>query len=504
MPISRALLSVSDKSGIVPFAKFLHQKGIEIISTGGTAKVLSDHDIPVTEISDYTGFPEMLSGRVKTLHPSIHGGLLFRRGDEQHEREVADAEIGAIDLVVVNLYPFEETVASGAEEEDCIEKIDIGGPSMLRSAAKNFAAVTVVTEPEDLKIVQEQIEKDGNTTPELRKKLAGKVFEKTSLYDAAIADFFGAELSESFELGEKVTDLRYGENPHQSAAFFMALPPVTPSIGTATVYGEKQLGYCNILDADAALRLILEFNNPAAAIIKHATPCGVSVAEDVFLAYTNALEADPVSAFGGIVAVNRGVDKALAQKMSEHFLEVIIAPEFSVDAREVLLQKKNLRLLETGTMQKPHGQHELRSVLGGVLRQQRDDSLIGRGDLTSSDDLTDDEVDDLLFAWRVVKHVKSNAIVLVKDGVTIGIGGGQTSRVASSEIAVDIASENAKGAVAASDGFFPFPDGVETLAQAGVTAIIQPGGSKKDDEVVETAKKLGVKMVFTGMRVFRH
>ncbi len=503
MKITRALLSVSDKTGIVDFAEFLHTKGIEMISTGGTAKAIREKNIPVRDISEITNFPEMLDGRVKTLHPKIHGGLLFVRGNDAHEKIIAEHEIGAIDLVVVNLYPFEKTVAGGAGEEECIENIDIGGPSMLRSAAKNFAAVTVVIDPTDLESVKNEMTEIGGTKFETRKKLAGKVFAATAKYDAAIARFFDADFSAFFP--QKKAELRYGENPHQKAILFENEKTKGASIATAHQIQGKELGYCNILDADAALKLALEFGEPVAVIVKHATPCGVALAENAFDAYTKALSADPVSAFGGIVAVNREIDETLAKKMSEHFLEVIIAPKFSEAAKKVFSEKENLRVLEIADWSMPKGEMEIRSVLGGLLQQNQDDKILEKSDLEYAvGSFDENQLSDALFAGKVVKHVKSNAIVIVKNGVTIGIGGGQTSRVRSSEIAVKSAGESAKGAIAASDAFFPFPDGVEFLANAGVMGIVQPGGSKKDMDIFATAKKLGITMALTGTRAFRH
>jgi phosphoribosylaminoimidazolecarboxamide formyltransferase/IMP cyclohydrolase len=511
MKISRALLSVSDKTGIVEFAQFLHAKNIEIISTGGTAAAIRKKDIPVKDISEITNFPEMLDGRVKTLHPAIHGGLLYVRGNDDHEKTVTEHEIGAIDLVVVNLYPFEETVAKGAADEVVIENIDIGGPSMLRSAAKNFAAVTVVSDPADLEIVREQIEKNGGTDLETRRRLSGKVYERTAKYDAAIAKYFNPDITPSnppqspLVMGEAMMDLKYGENPHQTATLYRGSKTVTPSVVEAEVLQGKQMGYCNILDADAALNCVLEFTDPAAVIIKHATPCGVAVAKNIKEAFTKAFQADSTSAFGGIVAFNREVTGEVAEEMSKIFFEVIIAPKFSEEAKKIFAKKPNLRLLATEKMNGLAPQTEIKSVSGGFLKQDKDVSVISSSDLKHAvGEPTNQEISDMLFAWKVVKHVKSNAIVLVKNGVTVGIGGGQTSRVGSSAIAVHQAGEKAKGAVAASDAFFPFSDGVEQLAEAGISAIIQPGGSKGDEAVFAAAKEAGVKMSLTGMRVFKH
>lgn len=503
LKISRALLSVSDKTGIVEFAQFLHSKNIELVSTGGTARVIRNADIPVKDISEITNFPEMLDGRVKTLHPAIHGGLLYVRGNDDHEKTVTEHEIGAIDLVVVNLYPFEQTVARGAADAEVIENIDIGGPSMLRSAAKNFAAVTVVSDPADLEIVKEQIEKNGGTDLETRRKLSGKVYARTAQYDAAIAAYFNPDLAPSFKT--KMMDLKYGENPHQKASLYRGAKTVSPSVVEAEILQGKQMGYCNILDADAALNCVLEFTDPAAVIIKHATPCGVAVAENVEDAFTKAFAADSTSAFGGIVAFNREVSGAVAEEMSKIFFEVIIAPKFSDEAKDIFAKKPNLRLLETGEMNGVPAQVEIKSVSGGFLKQDKDNSVIAAEDLKHVvGEPTEQEMADMIFAWKVVKHVKSNAIVLVKDGVTLGIGGGQTSRVGSSAIAVKQAGEKTKGAVAASDAFFPFADGVEQLAEAGISAIIQPGGSKGDETVFAAAKEANVKMSLTGMRVFKH
>jgi phosphoribosylaminoimidazolecarboxamide formyltransferase/IMP cyclohydrolase len=503
MKITRALISVSDKTGIVEFGTFLHEKGIELVSTGGTAKALRESGLPVKDVSEITNFPEMLDGRVKTLHPMVHGGLLYVRGNDEHERTITEHKIGSIDLVVVNLYPFENTLAKGAPDDVVIENIDIGGPSMLRSAAKNFNAVTVITDPNDIDTVKQQIEQSGETTLELRQQLAGKVFATTAQYDAAIAKFFNTDFTSQFAI--KRSELKYGENPHQKAAFYKDVKTVSPSVATAEQLQGKQMGYCNILDADAALNLALDFNNPAAVIIKHATPCGVAVADSVEEAYKKALASDPVSAFGGIVAINCEVSGELAKTLSEIFLEIVIAPTFSAEAKEVFKAKPNLRILETGNWQPLENINEWRSITGGFLQQEKDVSRLTAKDIEMAcGEATEAEIKDFQFAWKVCKHVKSNAIVLVKDMQTVGIGGGQTSRVGAAEIAVRQAGNKAKGATAASDAFFPFPDGVEMLANAGVTNIIQPGGSRNDETVIETAKSLNLKMAFTGTRVFKH
>ncbi len=503
MKITRALFSVSDKTGIVEFAKFLDEHDIEIISTGGTAKGIREAGIDVKDISEITNFPEMLDGRVKTLHPAIHGGLLFVRGNDEHEKTVEEHKIGAIDLVVVNLYPFEATVARGASDEETIENIDIGGPSMLRSAAKNFAAVTVVSDPSDLEQVKAEIVNAGGTTLETRKYLSGKVFQTTARYDAAIANFFNSDFIGNF-YADPVA-LKYGENPHQNAKFYPSEPAVIPSVGGAKILQGKQMGYCNYLDTDGAYNLILEFDSPAAAIIKHATPCGVALGQDVKEAFDKALACDPISAFGGIIAVNRKVEKALAEEIVKTFFEVVIAPAFDAAALKVFTAKPNLRLLETGEMRRIANEQDVRAISGGVLFQDRDAASIAKETLQEAvGTLETSEIEDVLFAWKVVKHVKSNAIAIVKDGQTLGLGGGQTSRVDASRIAMEQAGKKTKGAVAASDAFFPFPDGVELLAQAGISTIVQPGGSMKDEDVFATAKKLGIKMALTGMRAFRH
>lgn len=490
--IRRALLSVSDKTGIVPFAKFLSEHNVEILSTGGTAKLLKEEGIPVKDVSEVTQFPEMLDGRVKTLHPAIHGGILFVRGNGEHERTIAEHEIGPIDLVVVNLYPFEETIARGAEEAETIENIDIGGPSMVRSAAKNFEAVTVICDNKDFALVQKEIEENGGTTTrETRRMLSGKVFARTAAYDAAIAGYFNPLVFGKVETSP--TELRYGENPHQKGFFY------GPKL---EVLQGKQMGYCNILDTDAAWNLVLDLPSPAVAIIKHATPCGVALGTHAKEAFEKAFAADSISAFGGIVACNDTVDEAAAEAMSQYFLEVIIAPEFSKEARAVFAKKTNLRLI---VGKKTKAKEQFRPALGGILWQDANNALPDPNALQVLGKEVDPKtMQDLLFAWMVVKHAKSNAIVLVKDGITVGIGSGQTSRVLSSEIAVRHAEERAQGAVVASDAFFPFADSIEVFAAAGVQAIIQPGGSKRDEEVFAAAKKADITMVLTGTRCFTH
>ena len=531
--IQRALISVSDKTGLVDFARELHALGVEIISTGGTAKALKNAGIDVTEISEFTGFPEMLDGRVKTLHPKVHGGLLYLRGNAEHERQAREHGIKPIDLVVVNLYPFEKTVAKpGVSLPEAIENIDIGGPSMLRSAAKNHGSVTVVVDPADYPAVLKDLKEHGGDTCEMfRWKLAVKVFETTSKYDTAIAAHLGAERLKAkgeasaataatpanLQLSlKKAQDLRYGENPHQHAAlygdFFQHFQQL---------HG-KELSYNNILDLTAAAGLVGEFEDPTVVILKHTNPCGVGSATALVDAWKLAYETDKQSPFGGIIAVNRPLDAPIAEAIAEIFSEVIVAPEFQPDALAILQKKKNLRLIRrsaipgatgSGPERPSYGEIEVRSVLGGILLQERDTRLVSAADLkvVTQRAPTQAERHALLFAWRVVKHVKSNAIVFgAADGKTartLGVGAGQMSRVDSSKIAVWKAKEaglDLRGSVVASDAFFPFPDGVIAAAEAGATAVIQPGGSVRDAEVIAAADERNLAMVFTGIRHFRH
>jgi len=504
--VSRALISVSDKTGIIELSQFLAKKNIEILSTGGTAKLLREHNITVQDISDFTGFPEVFDGRVKTLHPKVHGGLLYVRENEQHVKTARENNIEAIDLVVVNLYPFEQTIKKkDISEAEVIENIDIGGPSMLRSAAKNFKSVTVLTDPKDYTLVQKEIETHADTTMQTRKNLAIKAFIRTAEYDDVIAQFFHSDF---FALsGHKIQDLRYGENPHQKAAFYQINNPCTPSIPTAQKLQGKELSFNNILDANAALSVLLEFSRtPAAVVLKHLIPCGAAIGNSVEEAFTKAHSADSVSIFGGIVAVNKEVSLDLAEKLVKIFLEIIIAPSFSDAAKDVFAKKKNLRLLQIDDIQPLMHETEIRSVIGGFLVQDLDTKQISRNDLKVMTKLqpTAEQIEDLLFAWKVCKHVKSNAIVLANNKTTVGICGGQTSRVDAAEIAVKKAEEKALGAVCASDAFFPFTDGVEALAQAGVKAVVQPGGAKRDEQVIARCDELGMAMVFTGTRAFLH
>ncbi|WP_404382919.1 bifunctional phosphoribosylaminoimidazolecarboxamide formyltransferase/IMP cyclohydrolase [Caenispirillum salinarum] len=521
-PVRRALLSVSDKTGLVDFAKFLESRGVDILSTGGTAKAMRDAGVAVTDVSDFTGFPEMLDGRVKTLHPKVHGGILGIRGNAEHESAMAEHGIAPIDLVVVNLYPFEETVAKGADFDTCIENIDIGGPGMIRAAAKNHAAVTVVVDPEDYDAVKEAMEaNDGDTTPALRKRLAATAYARTGAYDAAISGWFarqvGDELPRRFSLGGlRKQTLRYGENPHQQAAFYTT-GEARPGVATAEQVQGKELSYNNLNDTDAAFELAAEFDEPAVAIIKHANPCGVAVGGSIVEAYKRALACDPVSAFGGIVAINRPIDKAAAEEITKIFTEVVIAPDADEDARAVFAAKKNLRLLLTGGMPDPAEPGlTLKTLSGGFLVQSRDAGRVTESELTVATKRQPDEREmrDMLIAFRICKHVKSNAIIYVKDGATVGIGAGQMSRVDSARIAAAKAKDAAEaagaeqpatvGSVVASDAFFPFADGLLAAAEAGATAVIQPGGSMRDDEVVKAADEKGLAMVMTGMRHFRH
>ena len=512
--IKTALISVSDKTGLVEFAKFLASKNIEILSTGGTAKALQDAGVPVKEVSEHTGFPEMLDGRVKTLHPKIHGGLLGRRGIAEHEKAMKEHEISPIDLVIINLYPFEATVAKGASYDDCIENIDIGGPAMVRSAAKNHESVTIIVEPEDYELVKAEIEQNQATTLETRKKLAAKAYARTAAYDAAISSWFAKELGEPYGKratisGELKQSLRYGENPHQKAAFYVN-NNADFGIATAKQLQGKELSYNNINDTDAAFELVSEFDEPAIAIIKHANPCGVAVSENIAEAYKKALACDPVSAYGGIIAANRELDVATVKAIGNLFAEVIIAPSASQEAINILSQKKNLRLLITGGMpKKDRNELTAKLVSGGFLLQDRDNVKVSESMVKTASNRqpSEQEIKDMIFAFTVAKHVKSNAIVIAKNLATIGIGAGQMSRVDSVRIACWKAEEaklSTKGAVLASDAFFPFDDNVHNAAKAGIVALIQPGGSIRDDEVIKAADSYDMAMVMTGVRHFRH
>lgn len=510
--IKRALLSVSNKEGIVSFAKQLVELGVEIISTGGTKKALEQEGIPVISISNVTGFPEILDGRVKTLHPMIHGGLLAIRSNPRHVEQLEEHGITPIDLVAVNLYPFQQTIAKpGVTFMEAIENIDIGGPTMLRAAAKNHEHVTVVVDPADYDTVLKELKETGDVSKETKGKLAAKVFRHTAAYDAMIADYLTKQAGESYPETLTVTftkkqDLRYGENPHQRAAFYEKPLGSTFSIAAAKQLHGKELSYNNINDANAALQIAKEFTNAAAVAVKHMNPCGVGVGETVFEAFTRAYEADPTSIFGGIVALNREVDRDTAWKMHEIFLEIIIAPSFSEEALAILTQKKNIRLLTVDFAAVEKNEPMLVSVKGGLLVQDEDRYTLDDAQLkvVTKREPTEKEWEDLQLAWKVVKHVKSNAIVLAKDGMTIGVGAGQMNRVGAAKIAIEQAGEKAQGAALASDAFFPMSDTVEAAAKAGITAIIQPGGSIRDEESIQKADEYGIAMVFTGVRHFKH
>ncbi|ALF09376.1 bifunctional phosphoribosylaminoimidazolecarboxamide formyltransferase/IMP cyclohydrolase [Parageobacillus thermoglucosidasius] len=512
MTVKRALLSVSNKEGIVSLAKQLVELGVEIISTGGTKKTLEEAGVPVIGISDVTGFPEILDGRVKTLHPIIHGGLLAIRDNERHQNELREHHITPIDLVVVNLYPFQQTIAkSDVTFAEAIENIDIGGPTMLRAAAKNHQYVTVVVDPADYDAVVQELKEHGDVSAEMKLKLAAKVFRHTAAYDAMIAEYLtnktGEEYPESFTITfEKKQSLRYGENPHQTAAFYQKPLGSSFSIAKAAQLHGKELSYNNINDANAALQLVKEFAEPAAVAVKHMNPCGVGIGATIYEAFIKAYEADPTSIFGGIIALNREVDKDTAEKMHEIFLEIVIAPSFSSEALDILTQKKNIRLLTVDFTAPDTNEKLLVSVQGGLLVQEADTRTLSDGEIkvVTKREPTEQEWESLQFAWKVVKHVKSNAIVLAKDGMTIGVGAGQMNRVGAAKIAIEQAGEKAKGAVLASDAFFPMDDTVEAAAKAGITAIIQPGGSIRDADSIKKADEYGIAMVFTGIRHFKH
>jgi len=504
--VRRALISVSDKSGIVDFARALAAAGVEIVSSGGTAAALAEAGVPVTKVADVTGAPEILGGRVKTLHPSIHGGILADRRRDEHERELVEHRIEPFDLVVCNLYPFERTVATaGTHEDDALEQIDIGGPAMVRAAAKNFPSVAVVVNPARYDEILKAVESGEGIPLERRRVLAREAFGHTAAYDAAIARWFwrGEVFPGSFmPRFEKVMDLRYGENPHQPAAFYRD-PAGGGGLASAEQLHGKELSYNNLLDADAAWRLALELPRPAAAIIKHSNPCGAATSDTLAAAYAAALECDRTSAFGGIVALTDACDGATATQIAEIFTEVVVAPDFEQEALEVLTEKKNLRILRA----RPYdpGVLELRGIGGGLLVQRGDplDDLAGARVVTRVEP-TPEQWRDLRFAWTVAKHVKSNAIVLAKDGAAVGVGAGQMSRVEATELAARRAGERADGTACASDAFFPFRDGLDAAVAAGAAAVIQPGGSVRDDEVVAAADEHGIPMVFTGRRHFRH
>jgi phosphoribosylaminoimidazolecarboxamide formyltransferase/IMP cyclohydrolase len=513
--IKRALISVSDKTGIVELASELQKKGIEIISTGGTAKTLSAAGIKVINISDITGFPECLDGRVKTLHPKVHGGLLAIRGNEEHMKQIKELGIEPIDMVVINLYPFKQTILKeNVALEEAIENIDIGGPTMLRAAAKNYQDVVVVVDPSDYERVLDEVKSSGDVSIKTKFKLAYKVFEHTSHYDTLIAKYLRDNLGEEFFpetltlTFEKAQDMRYGENPHQKAVFYKEVGANTGCLTNSTQLHGKELSYNNINDANGAIELLKEFDEPAAIIVKHANPCGVATAASIREAYVLAYEADPVSAFGGIIAINRPVDAVTAEEISKVFYEIVIAPSFNKDALEILEKKKNIRLLklENISSKLPEGTLDMKKVAGGLLVQNYNNELFNSSEIKCVTDVkpTDEQMKDLIFAMKVVKHTKSNGIALAKNSQTIGIGPGQTNRVTALKIAIEYGKDRTMGAVMASDAFFPFSDCVEAAHTAGIKAIIQPGGSVRDQESIDACNKYGIAMIFTGMRHFKH
>ena len=511
--MKRALISVFDKTGIVEFAKSLNAMGWEIISTGGTSKQLKAAGIQVADISDLTKFPECFDGRVKTLHPNVEGGILAIRDNEHHKKQMAELGIEPIDMVVCNLYPFKQTILKpGVSHEEIIENIDIGGPTMIRAAAKNYKFVTVLTDPEDYNLVIDELKAKGDTSAETKEMLAAKVFIHTSHYDALIAGYFSEKLDIRYPKTltftyEKKQDLRYGENPHQSAAFYAAVKETEGTLPGAVQLHGKELSYNNIGDTDGALETLKEFDEPTIVAAKHANPCGVGSASTLVEAYRRAYEADPVSIFGGIVAANREIDAETAAEMAKIFLEVIVAPSFSREALEILTQKKNIRLLQLDQIGKRNAAaRKAKTVLGGLLIQDLDTRLLNDGELkvVTKRQPTEAEMRDLMFAWKVVKHAKSNGIAIAKDLCTTGVGPGQVSRIWALENAIRQGGERIAGSVMASDAFFPFPDCVEAAHRAGITAIIQPGGSVKDQESIDAADKYGIAMIFTGMRHFKH
>jgi len=525
VPVRRALISLSDKAGLEDLAAGLARHNVEIVSTGGTAAKLREGGANVSDISDLTGFPEMMDGRVKTLHPKVHGGLLGVRDNPEHAAAMEEHEIGAIDLVVVNLYPFLNTVLSGADRDTIIENIDIGGPSMVRSAAKNHEFVAIVTDPADYATLLEQLDAHGGTTLEFRKKLAAKAYALTAAYDSTISQWFafadqGERWPETWTRASTLKmPLRYGENPHQQAALYLPVGPAARGVAQAEQVQGKELSYNNLNDANAALELVAEFReaDPTIVIVKHANPCGVATRGNLLDAWKEALACDSVSAFGGIVATNRALDAATAEAITEIFTEVVVAPDADEDAKAIFAKKKNLRLLLTGELPDPRRAGQTLAIIaGGILIQDRDNAMIARDELkvVTRRAPTEREIRDCLFAWTVAKHVKSNAIVYAKDGVTAGIGAGQMNRRDSARIAAAKAKEAAEtygwpeprtvGSAVASDAFFPFADGLLAAAEAGATAVIQPGGSIRDDEVIAAADEAGLAMVFTGMRHFRH
>lgn len=510
----RALLSVSDKTGIVEFARELENLGVTIISTGGTHKKLEESGIAVTGISDVTGFPECLDGRVKTLHPAVHGGILAMRDKPEHMKQLADLGIETIDIVAINLYPFKETILKpGVTLEDAIENIDIGGPTMLRSAAKNHKDVVVICDPADYETVIDELKKNKTVSYDTKYRLALKVFQHTAAYDAMISDYLrkqiGAELPDNLTMTfEKVQELRYGENPHQKASYYKEIQPADGSLVKAQQLHGKELSFNNINDTNGALAALREFSEPTVVAVKHANPCGVGTGSDIYTAYKRAYDCDPTSIFGGIVAANRPIDKATAEEINKIFIEIVIAPDFTDKAMEILTQKKNIRLLKLPDIENKEaaGEIDIKKVSGGLLVQGVDDILFDENALNVVTDRapTEKEMEDLRLAMKVVKHIKSNGIVIAKDQATVGIGPGQVNRIWAVENAIRQANTSLEGSVLASDAFFPFDDCVTAAAKAGVTAIIQPGGSIRDQESIDKANELGIAMVFCGIRHFKH
>ena len=514
--IRRALISVSDKTGIVELAQNLHDNGVELLSTGGTARLIAEQGIAVTEISAHTGFPEMMAGRVKTLHPKVHGGILGRRGID--DAVMQEHDIDPIDLVVINLYPFQQTVANpDCSLEDAIENIDIGGPAMVRAAAKNHASVTIVVDPDDYALILQEMEANGEVSDTTRFSLAIKAFEHTAQYDGAIANYFGHMVQPPEDQAfprtlnlqfQHTQTMRYGENPHQAAAFYSAHGNREPSVASAVQIQGKALSFNNIADTDAALECVKQFENPCCVIVKHANPCGVAQADNILDAYQLAFSTDPESAFGGIIAFNRPLDAGTAQAIiDKQFVEVIVAPAVADEASKIVASKENVRLLSCGQWDKAQTRFDYKHVNGGILVQEADQALYQGLEVVSEVKPDDQQMRDLVFAWQVAKFVKSNAIVFARDSMTIGVGAGQMSRINSARIAA-IKAEHAglevTGSVMASDAFFPFRDGIDAANEVGIRAIIQPGGSMRDDEVIATANEHGMAMVFTGMRHFRH
>ena len=516
--IKRAILSVSDKTGIVDLARRLSAKGVTLLSTGGTMKAIAQAGIPVTGVSDVTGFPECLDGRVKTLHPMIHAGLLAVRGNEEHMAQLAELGVEPIDMVVINLYPFRQTIEKpGVTFEDAIENIDIGGPTMLRAAAKNAQDVVVVIDPADYALVMDEFEATGDVSLKTKRYLQYKVFEHTAQYDCLIQQYLRGQLedSERFEFPqnltvtfEKVQEMRYGENPHQKAAFYRDLGDIAGTLPAAKQLHGKELSYNNINDTNGALELLREFDTTAVVAVKHGNPCGVGVADEVSEAWRLAYEADPVSVFGGIVVTNTAIDAATAEQMSKIFLEIIVAPRFTDEALAILTKKKNLRLLELDTTSRAYPKNErvMRKVAGGLLVQEIDDKLLPDGELkvVTQKAPTEAQMKDLLLAWKIVKHAKSNGIAIAKDNQSLGIGPGQVNRIWSTQMAIERSGEKVRGAALASDAFFPFDDCVKACAEAGISCIIQPGGSVRDQDSIDACNKYGIAMVFTGMRHFKH